>query len=80
MELRNLRLYVIQSQNGMITERICLSKIIDLLFSLKHEKVLSYAEIITGRIIKGDWRDGNFENILIAIDFANENDIWVILR
>ena len=54
MELRNLRLYVIQSQNGMITERICLSKIIDLLFSLKHEKVLSYAEIITGRIIKGD--------------------------
>ncbi|AIM17187.1 hypothetical protein HW35_13815 [Bacillus sp. X1(2014)] len=45
---------VIKSQNGMVTERVPLSKIIELPFPLKHKKVLGYAEMIIGRIIDED--------------------------
>jgi SAM-dependent methyltransferase len=44
----------IESQNGIITERISLSKTMELPFTLKHKKVLGYAEMITGRIVNED--------------------------
>jgi len=44
----------IESQNGIITERISLSKTIELAFPLKHKRVLGYAEMITGRIVNED--------------------------
>jgi len=40
----------IKSKNGIITDRISLSKMMDLPFPLNHKKVLGYAEMITGRI------------------------------
>ena len=41
---------VIESQNGIVTERKSLSEILELPFPLKHKKVLGYAELIAGRI------------------------------
>jgi hypothetical protein len=42
---------VIESQNGIVAERIRLSKIMELPFPLKHKKVLGHAELISGRIV-----------------------------
>lgn len=44
----------IESQNGIITERISLGKMMELSFPLKHKKVLGYAVMITGRIVNED--------------------------
>lgn len=43
---------VIESQNGIVTERIRLSKTMELPFPLKHKKVLGHAEMISGRIVE----------------------------
>jgi len=43
---------VIESQNGIVTERMSLSEIMELPFPLKHKKVLGYAELIKGRIVE----------------------------